>query len=327
MDLFSRLWFDNFLQTVVSDQDTITWFGCKSEKGEPLLLWPLWQQPNKTLHPTRITSLANYYTTLYEPLHTISDELLLEKIIMILAKKICQLHWDYIDFYPLNPKSPIFTLLIQAFQQQNKYIQPYFMYGNWFLLTNNKNYATYYSSLPSRLKNTLERRSNKLKKEHSIEFKICTNFSETEATLRHYQSIYSQSWKKTEPYQNFVPNLVKQSAKKGWLRMGQLIIDNEVAAIQVWFTLHNTAYIYKMCHLSKYSKYSIGSLLTEYLIKTAINQDKVLKIDFLTGDDNYKKDWMNERKELWGIQLTNKHSFYGILRIVKHVIKKNIQLS
>ena len=36
-----------------------------------------------------------------------------------------------------------------------------------------------------------------------------------------------------------------------------------------------------------------------------IDTDKVHDVDYLTGDDAYKKDWMPDRRERWGIAVFN----------------------
>ena len=48
--------------------------------------------------------------------------------------------------------------------------------------------------------------------------------------------------------------------------------------------------------------YSPGSILTQYLMRYAIDTDKVTEIDFLTGNERYKQDWMTVRRERSGIR-------------------------
>tara|TARA_R110002073_G_scaffold56029_6_gene143059 strand:+ start:1221 stop:2294 length:1074 start_codon:yes stop_codon:yes gene_type:complete len=322
----SQIWFDNFLQTVVPDSDTILWFGCKTDTGEPLFLWPLWVHQSSFFHPTKMSGLANYYTTRYEPLHAINNDNILKEIITITAQRISQQSWDYIDLYPLNPKAPIYSHIVNAFQQLHRYAHPYFIYGNWFLLTNKQTFEEYFATRPSILKNTITRRLAKLKKYNTVEFRTCTNLAETEFALRNFQKIYARSWKKIEPYPEFIPGIVKAAAKKSWLRVGLLSINHEVVAVQIWFSLHQTAYIYKLCHDSKFNNYSPGSLLTAYLMEYVINVDKVTKIDFLSGDDTYKKDWMSHREECWGLQITNPRRISGFILTCKNLFSSYLSI-
>jgi CelD/BcsL family acetyltransferase involved in cellulose biosynthesis len=48
-----------------------------------------------------------------------------------------------------------------------------------------------------------------------------------------------------------------------------------------------------------WKQYSPGSILTRYLMEHVIDRDQVEVIDFLTGNDSYKQDWMSERRERW----------------------------
>jgi CelD/BcsL family acetyltransferase involved in cellulose biosynthesis len=49
-----------------------------------------------------------------------------------------------------------------------------------------------------------------------------------------------------------------------------------------------------------------------------IDRDKVSVVDYLTGDDGYKKDWMTHRRERWGIVAFNPRSLRGLLRAARH---------
>jgi hypothetical protein len=42
-------------------------------------------------------------------------------------------------------------------------------------------------------------------------------------------------------------------------------------------------------------------------------------VDYLTGDDNYKRDWMSQRRERWGILALNPRTPLGALAIARHV--------
>ena len=50
---------------------------------------------------------------------------------------------------------------------------------------------------------------------------------------------------------------------------------------------------------SAWKQYSPGSILTRFLMEYVIDTDKVDEIDFLTGNERYKQDWMSQRKARW----------------------------
>ena len=43
-----------------------------------------------------------------------------------------------------------------------------------------------------------------------------------------------------------------------------------------------------------------------FLMQHVIDNDKVDEIDFLTGNDAYKQDWMSERRARWRLNCINK---------------------
>ncbi len=45
----------------------------------------------------------------------------------------------------------------------------------------------------------------------------------------------------------------------------------------------------------------------------------VLDVDYLTGDDPYKKDWMTHRRERWGITAFNPRTPRRVLMAARHV--------
>lgn len=74
--------------------------------------------------------------------------------------------------------------------------------------------------------------------------------------------------------------------------------DGIPVAAQMWTVEKGTAYIHKLAHRSEARDLSPGSLLTAALMERVINQDRVQLVDFGTGDDAYKRNWMEEVRTL-----------------------------
>jgi CelD/BcsL family acetyltransferase involved in cellulose biosynthesis len=53
-------------------------------------------------------------------------------------------------------------------------------------------------------------------------------------------------------------------------------------------------------------------LLTALLMEHVIEVDKVAEVDYLIGDDPYKKTWMSHRRERWGVIAYNPRSLAGL---------------
>jgi len=105
----------------------------------------------------------------------------------------------------------------------------------------------------------------------------------------------------------------------GALRLGILSVDGEPAAAQLWIVHHGKALIYKLAYDERFADLSVGTILSATLFQHALDVDKVTEVDYLSGDDGYKKDWMSQRRERWGILALNPRTPRGVLAIARHV--------
>jgi CelD/BcsL family acetyltransferase involved in cellulose biosynthesis len=65
------------------------------------------------------------------------------------------------------------------------------------------------------------------------------------------------------------------------------------------------------------------------MMEYVLDVDRVREVDYLTGDDKYKQDWMTHRRERWGILAMNPRTLRGALAIARHVggrtVKRTLQ--
>jgi hypothetical protein len=178
---------------------------------------------------------------------------------------------------------------------------PYFCFGNWYLPVNGQTYDEYFTTLSSRVKSTIHRKQRKFFREGRGKLELVTDGNNIDNVIAFYTQIYNRSWKVPEPFPDFVPCLIRLCANKGWLRMGLAYFDGMPIAAQIWIVAHSRASIYKLAYDEAFKSLSAGSLLTDFLMRHVIDVDKVKEIDYLIGDDSYKKDWMTHRRERWGV--------------------------
>jgi hypothetical protein len=69
-----------------------------------------------------------------------------------------------------------------------------------------------------------------------------------EKAILEFVEVYNQSWKKKEPSPEFIPNLLRVFASRGWLRLGIATRGNTPVAGQIWFVCQDTAYICKLAY-------------------------------------------------------------------------------
>jgi GNAT acetyltransferase-like protein len=270
------------------------------------------------LKPRKLSSLSNYYSSLYSLiLHSANCWEVTREFAKALATDSPP--WDVIELKPLDVNSPAFVALEEALKTAGFVVQTYFCFGNWYLEVQGRSFQQYFEGLPSVLKNTVNRKKKRLEKSGRARLAIYSGGDQLEAAIDAYNSVYAASWKKPEPYPHFVPELMRKCAALGSLRLGTVHVDGKPAAAQFWIVQNGFALIYKLAYDELFRDLSVGSILTASMLEHVIDKDRVREVDYLTGDDDYKKDWMSGRRERWGILAMNPRTLRGIASIARHV--------
>jgi CelD/BcsL family acetyltransferase involved in cellulose biosynthesis len=82
--------------------------------------------------------------------------------------------------------------------------------------------------------------------------------------------------------------------------------------VQLWLVENGEATIHKLAYAEGAKAMSPGTLLGMEMFRRALDVDHVRAIDYGTGDDGYKKDWMAERRVLWQIRAFNPRTLSGL---------------
>ena len=314
-------WYRTLASHAIDPADE-TWFHVLENRasGEALAVLPL-LQPRGRLAPGRARtalSLTTYYSSLYAPILAPGhDE---AELLDRLFREVCAgtPTWDVLRLSPLAADAPGFAMLVQALRRQGMFVQPYFCFGNWYLDVAGRSFIDYLTTRPSVLRHTLGRKTKKLISSGRAKIRIVTGGDELSEGIDDYRRVYDRSWKVPEPWPGFVPGLIATFAGLGSLRLGLVHVDGEPAAAQIWIVNGSTASIYKLAYDERFADLSVGTVLTAHLMQQVIDVDKVTTVDYLTGDDPYKKDWMSHRRERWGVLALNRRTVRGIAGILRH---------
>ena len=275
-------------------------------------------------HNGQAQSLGNFYTSAYSPvISSDTPESLLLALFRHLARhqKIVAL-----TLSPMDMDSPWFSQTLKALDQAGwKGIHRFFCFGNWVHEIEVATYQSYLAARPSQLKNTIMRRTRQFLDANRGQLKIIQGGSLLEESIEQFVAVYNKSWKQEEPYPNFIPQLLRLSASRGWLRLGIASYDNAPVAGQIWLVGASTAYIFKLAYHEEFKQLSPGTVLTAYMMEHVIDKDAVSRIDFLSGDDGYKEGWMSERKERFGIAAYNPLSLRGRTLFIGHTLKRLVK--
>nr|WP_247714922.1 GNAT family N-acetyltransferase [Qipengyuania mesophila] len=147
-----------------------------------------------------------------------------------------------------------------------------------------RSYADYWATRPGKMRTTLKRKAKK------VEVEILTHFDE--ASWQDYQAIYAESWKPEEERADILETFARAEGKAGRIRIGIARADGVPVAAQFWTVEGGTAYIHKLAHTEAAKPLSAGTTLSAALFEHVIDTDGVELVDFGTGGDAYKRDWM-----------------------------------
>jgi CelD/BcsL family acetyltransferase involved in cellulose biosynthesis len=110
--------------------------------------------------------------------------------------------------------------------------------------------------------------------------------------------LHAKRWKK-----RFLPGVLADSRKqafhtemawlayeRGWLRLYGLRLNGELRSVLYCFMHRKKSYYYLGGFEPNISKYSLGTVLTGYAVRDAVEHG-CLEFDFLRGNERYKYRW------------------------------------
>lgn len=178
------------------------------------------------------------------------------------------------------------TLVERAFRRSGWSVFRDACDSNHHLPVAGRTYAEYLAGRPGKLRTTLKRKAGK------VRVAIIDSF-DAEAWAA-YENIYRQSWKPEEGSPEFLRAFAEAEGAAGRLRFGMAFVGEEPVAAQFWTVEGETAFIHKLAHLETAREFSPGTVLTAALFEHVIDGDGVAEVDFGTGNDPYKRDWMEQ---------------------------------
>ena len=158
---------------------------------------------------------------------------------------------------------------------------------------------SWWASRPGALRSTVQRKAKK----GVVDIQLLSVFDA--GSWAAYEQIYAASWKPEEGDPALLRAFAEMESARGTFRMGIARIEGAPVAAQFWTVEDGTAFIHKLAHVEDSLKASPGTLLSAALFRHVIEVDGVKRVDFGTGNDAYKRDWMNRHEPLWRIEAFN----------------------
>jgi hypothetical protein len=285
----SRPWFENLASTSL-EQDQTLFLACVVNGRCVLAILPLSTRPDGNYEP-----LSNHVSPLYSLLLAEMEQ---DKVVACLVDGLRRLPNRIHRFLPIDADDENMNCLQQEMESVGFECYRYFRIFNWVHATEGASFEQYMAARPAQLRNTIARKSRKLEREHGYHIRLFMH-DDLQLALADYKSVFRASWQGTEFFADLIPGLVNRLAERGWLRLAILYIAGRPAAAQLWFVAYRRASIFRLAYDKAWKRYSPGSILTRYLMEHVIDVDKVEEIDFLTGNDPYKRDWMSQCRKRW----------------------------
>jgi hypothetical protein len=236
-----------------------------------------------------LTQASNWYTFRFRPIVSPRGQDLLQALARDLPRKARRLTLTGLP-------SEDADRLSAAFRRAGWWIHREQSDVNHVLTLAGRDYAAYLADRPGKLRTTLKRKSGK------VATRVLTRFDEQ--VWAAYEEIYAQSWKPEEGSPAFLRAFALAEGEAGRLRLGVAHgPDGEAIAAQMWTVEGRTAFIHKLAHRESAKPLSPGSVLSAALFRHVIDGDAVTMVDFGTGDDPYKRDWMEEVRPRWRLDL------------------------
>jgi Acetyltransferase (GNAT) domain len=220
--------------------------------------------------------------------------------------------FDILELDKLPAEDKITGEIIKYLKACNIRYRTNISFVNWYVDGIDCSSKVYLDNLPSALKKDVQYCKRRLEKEGKLEFLVIKDVNDIDTYLELYDSVRDSSWKAPEKDKKFIRDFTAMSASKGWLRLGFLLYDEKPIAAQKWFICQDYAHIYDVLYAEDYKKYSPGKVLSQMMFEYAIDNDNVTCIDYLQGDESYKREWTNKQRERKEIVIFNK-TFRGML--------------
>lgn len=124
--------------------------------------------------------------------------------------------------------------------------------------------------------------------------------------------------------QKFLVELINNLALDNfWVELASLEVNQKIVAIHLHFNRNGRYYYYNCTFDPDYGKYSPGKILNWFLFKDLVEDKHIQVLDFLRGQEDYKKTWACTFKTNKNINIYNPgQSLFSLARKARQNISK-----
>lgn len=290
---------------------------------------PTWTsvEKYKGLCSARVVRLANtHHFTIETVLFGDQTDLLSITDAFFHAVSSCGIRWDVIDFDRVQEENGLANCIVDSATKVKLRERTIVSCVNWYTDGITCPAKTFLDDLPTSVKKDVQYCRRRLEREGTLDFLVVTDVETIEKYLDLYDSVRMKSWKSSEKDRLFLRDFTLMAARKGWLRLGLLFYNNTPIAAQKWLVCKEYAHIHDVLYDEDYKKYSPGKILSHMMFEQCIDIDNVSTIDYLQGDEHYKKEWTKKMRVRNSIVIYNSTLkgllyYYIIVKIKPHFVR------
>lgn len=257
----------------------------------------------------RITPLRNWYSFTWRQLAPAGEHG--DRLLVEIARQL-RSRGHRVTLEPVPEEDGSATRLARAFGKAGWRVEVTRCDTNHVLHVGGQSFSDYWAARPGPLRTTYKRKAKK------VETQVLTHFDE--ALWDQYEAIYAASWKPEEDHPAMLRQFAREEGAAGRLRFAIAFHEGEAVAAQCWTVENGTAYIHKLAYLESARNLSAGTTLSAALFEHVIDRDRVELVDFGTGDQSYKADWMNAVRPRYRIDCIDLKAPRGWLDLVRQTL-------
>lgn len=261
------------------------------ENGETIGIAPLMKSTYKRLGPwqTKIEFLGTPNSDYNDFILSRKKEQCLKSIIEFLRG--LSEKWNCIELREIPGDAP--SLL--SLRKLTKTLNP-FQPCPFVKLPNT--YEALLDKLSARPRKNIRRGFRRLEQDFQVDFLDCSTGQSVVEGMNIFFDLHQKRWNTarlpgffaSQETRNFHLDIARSFSQKGWLRLFLLKLSGKTVSAYYGFKYRGKFYSKMSGFDPKYSHYSVGSLLTAYVMRNCI-ENGLTEFDFMRGADEYKYHW------------------------------------
>ncbi|MEM7543643.1 MAG: GNAT family N-acetyltransferase [Pseudomonadota bacterium] len=275
--------------------------------------------------PVKLRPMSNFYSTFYAPPCRVASAggPTPQELGHALAEFLSDhyRHFPLIEMAPLRGFGALWQGLLERLGSRGYEVRRYGHHVNRFENVEGDSFASYMARRPGALRSVLRRKPRVLARELGFQVILFEDRENMDRAVDHFEQIYEESWKESEASPKFIRAMCKTLAAEARLKLGILYSGTgDPIAGQIWFRIGEAWSVFKLAYRPQYSRYSPGSILMAALIESFFARGAVATLDFLSGDDPYKQDWVSQHQIHWGFEAVRRtHPLGAVVRAKRHL--------